>query len=214
MERNQFLPALRGQANMLVRRNGILSVFALLCITAMLGAQSAPSAPHTFFRIKAGDTVKEPVSGRLLIFLKQGSGDKDVQANEFRPSDTYVAAQEIHDVEPGKTVEVDADQIAFPQPFTELAAGQYEAQAVLDVNHSYNYGGRTAEDWVSPAVTLAGWRAGGGTEPELVLDHHPATDPRETAFEKMKAAVKPDEARLEEFESPALSAFWGHSTQI
>jgi enterochelin esterase-like enzyme len=200
---------------MRVLRRGIASVFILACATALLPAQSAPAVPHTFFRVRAGAAVGAPVSGRLLIFLKKGSGDKDVQTNEFRPSDTWVAAQEIHDLEPGKAVEVDADRAAFPKPFSELAPGQYEMQAVLDVEHNYNYGGRAPEDWVSPAETLpADWKAGAGAEPELVLDHHPAEGGRRAAFEKMKAAVKPDTARLEEFESPALTEFWGRPTDI
>ena len=48
----------------------------------------------------------------------------------------------------------------FPQPFSELDPGVYEAQAVLDVDHDYNYHGRTTEDWISPVVTLAGWHPG------------------------------------------------------
>lgn len=185
-----------------------------MCAAALLPAQSAPGAAHVFFRVKAAETVKEPVSGRLLVFLKQGSGDKDVTISEFHPSDTWVAAQEIDDLEPGKTVEVDADQVAFPKHFSELAAGNYEVQAVLDVDHTYNYSGRDQADWVSPVVNLAGWHAGAGTEPELVLDHHPAANPREAAYQKMKAGIKDGEADYVEFESPSLTAFWGRPTVI
>jgi len=206
---------------MLVRRDGIPPVFGLLCAVALwcaaavLPAQSAPAVRHTFFRVKAAETLKTPVSGRLLIFLKQGSGDKNVETDEFRPSATWVAAEEIHDLEPGKTVEVDADQVAFPKPFSELGAGQYEAQAVLDVEHTFNYGGRAAEDWVSPVVTLpAEWKPGAGAEAEMVLDHHPPDPRTNPAFEKFKASVTSDAARLEEFESPALTQFWGRPTKI
>jgi enterochelin esterase-like enzyme len=67
---------------------------------------------------------------------------------------------------------------------------------------------------VSPVVNLASWHAGEATEPELVLDHHPAAGGREAAYEKMKAGMKADVARLEEFESPALTQFWGRPTNI
>ena len=178
-------------------------------------AQTEPAPPRTFFRIQAGPSLPGPVSGRLLVFIKQGSGDKEVAVNEFHPTDTWVAAQEIRDLEPGESVEVDADREAFPKPFSDLTAGLYEVQVVLDVDHTYNYSGRSERDWMSPVVTLAGWHPGGGQEPEVVLDRHPEQDPqRKAAFEKLKTSAKPDVARLEEFESPALTKFWGRPTTI
>jgi enterochelin esterase-like enzyme len=177
------------------------------------GAEPAP--PHAFFRVEASPSLTAPISGRLLLFLKQGSGDKDVTTDEFRPASTWVAAQEIHDLEPGDAVEIDADQAAFPKPFSELTAGLYEVQAVLDVEHSYNYTGRTPEDWISPVVTLAGWHAGGATEPELILDHHAQENAqRKAAFDKLKATATLDVAQLQEFESPMLTRFRGRSTKI
>jgi enterochelin esterase-like enzyme len=194
----------------------VCGLFAAAMVwTQLLPAQEEAAAPHTFFRVKAADTLPAPVSGRLLLFLKQGTGDKEVSINEFRPTDTWVAAQEIHDLEPGDSVEVNADQAAFPKPFSELNAGLYEVQAVLDVDHNYNYTGRTPEDWVSNVVTLAGWKPGSAAEPEIVLDHHAEEDPQRTAtFEKLKATATADVARLEGFESPALTRFWGRPTKI
>src|ERR1019366_4149545 len=93
---------------------------------------SATQPAHVFFRVQAASSIGAPVSGRLLIFLKPGSGDKEVSTSEFHLADTWVAAQEIHDLAPGATVEFDADQLAFPQPFSALTAGTFEAQAVVD----------------------------------------------------------------------------------
>jgi enterochelin esterase-like enzyme len=126
-----------------------------------------------------------------------------------------VAAQEIHDLEPGDSVELNADQMAFPKPFSELSAGLYEVQAVLDVAHNYNYTGRVPGDWISNVVMLAGWKPGSTAEPEIVLDHQAEEDPqRKATFEKLKATATADVARLEEFESPVLTRFWGRSTKI
>jgi hypothetical protein len=126
-----------------------------------------------------------------------------------------VAAQEVHDLAPGATVEFDADEQAFPQKFGQIQAGNYEVQAVLDVNHTYNYKERVPEDWVSPVVTLAAWTPGSGAEPVLVLDHHPEENPRRTAMmSAAKAQVKPGVAELVEFESPMLTRFWGHGMSI
>jgi S-formylglutathione hydrolase FrmB len=187
--------------------------FALLVAAAslpMLG-QTAAASVHVFFRVQTASSVGGPVSGRLLIFLKEGSGDKEVSLSEFHPEGSWVAAREIHDLAPGAAVEVDADEIAFPKPFSTLTPGNYEAQAVLDVDHKYNYQERVPEDWISDLVTLAAWTPGSGAEPVITLDHHPEENPRRaTMMAAAKEQTKPGFAQLEEFQSPALSRFWGH----
>jgi len=192
------------------------ALLAALCsATALLSAQNEPAQAHAFFRVQAAETLAAPVSGRLLLFLKQGSGDKEITTDPFHPSATWVAAREIHDLSPGESIEVDADQIAYPHPFSELTAGLYEVQAVLDVDHNYNYRERTPQDWISPVVTLAGWHPGGTTEPVVVLDHHPEENAeRKAAFEKLRQSATADVAQLQEFESPLLTRFWGRSTKI
>ncbi len=194
----------------------ILLLLAVAAVAELLQAQPSSAVPpvHVFFRVQAppSDT---PVSGRLLIFLKAGSGDKEVSTSEMHPTDTWVCAREVHNLAPGSKVEVDADEIAYPRPFSGLESGIYEAQAVLDVNHQYNYRGRAPLDWVSPVVTLAGWKPGVGAEPELSLERRIVEDSKHAeAFAKLKEAATPDVAQFEEFESPLLSRFWGHPTRI
>ena len=191
-------------------------LLALCSSGCVLFGQAAPTA-HVFFRVQAAPGVGVPLSGRLLIFVKAGSGDKEVSMSELHAQDsaeTYVCAREIRDLAPGSSVEVDADAMAYPKPFSQAKPGTYEAQAVLDVDHSYNYRERTPGDWISPVVTLAGWKAG-VAEPELVLDHHPEPNPQQTAMlAKAKEGATPDAAALEEFESPLLTRFWGRPTKI
>ena len=178
--------------------------------------QASSSVPpaHVFFRVQA-PPADAPVSGRLLIFLKAGSGDNEVSTSELNPTDTWVCAREVRNLAPGSSVEVDADEIAFPRPFSALQTGIYEAQAVLDVNHQYNYRGRVPRDWVSPVVTLAGWKPGLGTEPELSLERRIVEDPQHAeAFAKLKEAATSDVAQYEEFESPLLTRFWGRPVEI
>ena len=187
------------------------ALFAFCCIPLL----PAQSPAHVFFRVQAASSLTAPISGRLLVFLKSGSGDKEVSISEFRPTDTWVCAKEIRDLAPGASVEVDADEIAFPKPFSDLPSGTYEAQAVLDVDHSYNYKQRTPDDWVSSVVNLAGWKPEGGAEPTLTLDHHAEENPRRAeAFARAKQAATPDVAQLQEFESPLLTKFWGHPVKI
>lgn len=203
------------------RKHRILFALALLCGCAggcQLRAQPSQTAPptaHAFFRIQAPSSNSAPISGRLLIFLKAGSGDKEISVSEFHVSDTWVAAQEVRDLSPGASVEVDADEIAYPKPFSSLPPGVYEAQAVLDVKHNYNYRERAPDDWVSPVVMLAGWKPGAGAEPVLTLERRIVEDPQHAAaMEKLKQAATSDVAQLEEFDSPLLSRFWGHPVKI
>ncbi len=103
----------------------------------------------------------------------------------------------------------------IPRPFSALPTGIYEAQAVLDVNHVYNYRERATQDWVSPVVTLAGWKPGVGAEPELSLERRIVEDPKHAeAFAKLKQAATADVAQYEEFESPLLTRFWGRPVAI
>src|SRR6202042_2861452 len=96
---------------------------------------------HLFFRVNVGPKFTAPVSGRLLIFLSAGTGAKQVDENPFQPTAVYVAAKDVSDLTAGSSVDVDTDDLAFPAGFSSLKGGDYQAQAVLDVNHDYNYGG-------------------------------------------------------------------------
>ncbi len=189
--------------------------FSLL-FAAWTAAQTVPlAAPHVFFRVSLSASAPHSLNGRILLFVKRGSGDKEVNTEEFRPEDTWVIAREVHDLAPGASVEVDGADIAFPASFATMAEGQYEAQAVLDPGHTYNYEGRAAEDWMSPVVSLTGWKPLTGPEPSLTLDHHPEPDPRRLAAEAAAAAkVKPGIVEEQLFLSPVLTRFWGRPTQI
>jgi S-formylglutathione hydrolase FrmB len=195
---------------------GLLPVLLVaFSASVQLLGQAAPAPNHVFFRVQTASSIGAPVSGRLLIFLKQGTGDKEVSLSEFHPEGTWVTAREIHDLAPGAAIEFDADEIAYPKPFSALAPGDYEAQAVLDVDHTYNYQERIPEDWISNVVLLPSWTPGSGAEPVITLDRHPEENPRMTAMmAAAKAQAKPGVAQLEEFQSPMLSRFWGHPMSI
>jgi enterochelin esterase-like enzyme len=199
----------------LIRRWLVLASFAAAFIQLHSQSRENEPTPHAFFRVQAPATNTAPISGRLLVFLKAGSGDNEVSISEMQLNDGWVCAREVQNLAPGASVEVDADEIAYPKPFSELPAGIYEAQAVLDVNHNYNYKGRGPDDWVSPVQTLAGWKPGVGTEPVLSLERRVIEDPqRAAAFAKLKQATTTDIAQFVEMESPLLSRFWGRPTRI
>src|SRR5215469_3642751 len=98
-----------------------LLLIAMAALAAALQGQpsSSASAAHAFFRVQL-PPADGPVSGRLLIFLKAGSGDNEVSTSEQSPTGAWVCAREVRDLAPGSSVEVDADEIAFPRPFSTL----------------------------------------------------------------------------------------------
>src|SRR5271168_2323396 len=88
-----------------------LSILTICAIAALAcGHSSGQAAPApVLFRVQAASSISAPLNGRLIIFVKQGSGDKEVENSEFGPSDTWVAAREVHDLAPGAAIDVDAD---------------------------------------------------------------------------------------------------------
>ena len=112
-------------------RISLLPVLALAA-TASLKNQTANSRDpmHVFFRVQATRSVPAALNGRLLIFVKKGTGDQKVDVDDVRSGTASVAAQEVDDLTPGGSIEVDANEISVPQAFSEIPPGDYEAQAV------------------------------------------------------------------------------------
>jgi S-formylglutathione hydrolase FrmB len=196
-----------------------------LCLTGVRAQEVPPR--HAFVRVVVGKDLPGPVSGRLLVFArdaaeavkneagkKEAGAKKEVDISEFHPTNTAVAAVEIHDAAPGSAIEVDLDRIAFPAAFSTMPRADYELQAVLDSDHNYNYSGRDTEDWQAEVVEAKGWEPGVGSEPVLTLSEHPEAGRRDTMVAKAMAEVKPGVAEKAEFESPLLTAFWGKRTFI
>lgn len=209
------------------------SVFALLLLPAVLAgglqARTAPATAHRLVQVQlAGNTA---TSGRLLLFAmdaraaaaearKESDGHSDtveeVDANPFHASETSVAAREVSHWTPGQVMDVDTDGLAFPANWSQLPAGDYVVQAVLDVNHNYNYTGRGAGDIVSDVVTMHLPAAGAPASlPVIRLQRTlPAHDPwqlPDSAPQAMRTSwgQAHRHATLIDFVSPSLSAFWG-----
>jgi enterochelin esterase-like enzyme len=200
---------------------GLSAASATLLFVALPGlpalAQTPAGHAPVHFTVQAPSNLTAPLNGRLLLFLKAGHGDKAVDSDEMNPASTWVGAREVHDLGAGATIEIDpdAEDIAFPTPFASIPTGDYEVQAVLDVDHTYNYSGRGTQDWVSPVVSLAHWTPGAGAEPTLQLtEHAPENAARATALTKAKAEATESGARLEQMQSPLLTRFWGRPTGV
>jgi pimeloyl-ACP methyl ester carboxylesterase len=180
--------------------------FLRLCSVAIVCTAGVAQAPahHLFFRVTLSPEVKGAQSGRLLIFLRPGTGKDSLDAG-FMPGESWIAAREIDALKPGESVDVDGDEIAFPKPLSQAPKGAYQAEAVLDVNHSYTYGGEGEGDIVSGVATLPKFDPGSAAPIPLTLSK---VDPPKSA----PALV--DGVSAFHFDSPSLTAFWGRNIQI
>lgn len=137
-----------------------LAVGVVLLATASapnnaIAQQASPAPRHTFLHVTLDRSFSLPVSGRLLLFIAPASGDDSkVDINMMSPESVYVAAKEVPNLAPGESVDIDADDVVFPRPLSQAAVANYRVQAVLDVDHSYNYRGRTPGDYFSLPVTV------------------------------------------------------------
>lgn len=191
------------------------SLFVAVCLVATGGATallhgqpSGSAAHHDFFHVTLPSSYAEPVSGRLLLFVGPATGDAGaVDINMMSPGSVYVAAREVADLMPGRTVDIDADDLAFPQALSDAPAGSYRAQVVLDIHHNYNYVGRAPGDLVSKPVSLT---LPGGESPELSLSQVVPEPPDPLAQRPdVNAALRPID-----FVSPALTGFWGREIHM
>jgi len=192
-------------------------IYVSMLAAALVASQA--SAQVTL-PVRLDPSIGAAQSGRILVFAhKVDPGDKpsdSVDTTEFAPSDTAIAAREVGSLQPGATATVDGEADTFPAAFSSLPAGTYRFQAVLDRNHTYNYGGRGAGDIVSPVVeaTLPGPvppMTLNKVLPEKSLDDILAGLPADRAAMYRDALTK---VQAVDFISPALSAFWGRPTHI
>jgi S-formylglutathione hydrolase FrmB len=192
----------------------------ILCagsIGCLAQAVSSPSPQHLFFRVTLGAQQDTPVSGRLILLMKPGTELKDVQVDEMHPSSVSIAAKDISGWKPGESVDVDTDNIAFPAGFSHLPPGDYVVQAVLDTANKFSYYGRLPGDIESAPTLLAHWTAGQGDEPQLTLVKTTQPTTRDWLSPKMSASEKQgatDSTKLFDFQSPALTQFWGRPMNI
>lgn len=146
-----------------------LAVILGCAIAPLAAAQQAHTPEHLFFRVTLGPQFPHAVSGRLLLFVSPRQGDHAVDVDEMSPDNTYVAAREVPYLAPGQTVEIDADDVVFPGPLSSAARGDYEAQAVLDVDHQYAYAGREPGDLETAVVAIPEWNPAIQPPPQLSL---------------------------------------------
>lgn len=185
----------------MTRRLRSVALFACLFISFSILAQT--NAGKLRFRVTLDPALgTAPVSGRLIVFIttnpkptkeiEPGFGD-DVKQ-------TWFAAKEITDLAPGSTVELDPDEIAFPAPLSQAPKGDYQAMALLDVNHNAAYRTFTRGDLRSDVIPEKGLNPAETQPVELKLTERVPDRP---------PLAPPKGADVIDFISPSLSKFWG-----
>ncbi|MGH7022682.1 MAG: alpha/beta hydrolase [Caulobacteraceae bacterium] len=191
------------------------AIIASLCLLAV-GAGAAP----VILDVTVPSEAKAPVSGRLLIFAEplaratreaHGGSIRDVDSRFTDPKATAIAAREVRDAAPGSTVEVDANEVAYPTAFSKLPPGQYVVQAVLDVDHHYAYAGREPGDLISPVTEMTLPANGALALTETVpAAKDPWSLPTDAPADLVaRRRVARADTHLIDFVSPVLSRFWG-----
>jgi len=116
------------------------------------------------------------------------------------PGETWIAAKEVEYFGAGSTLPFDADQTAYPKPFSQAARGDYEFMALLDPDHSYARSAQDGGDLYSAVVTVRGINPADTAPVKLVINRLTPMRPKPADTETVK---------LVEFVSPMLSKFWG-----
>ncbi len=167
----------------------------------VLAVQSVCAAGALRFRITLDPklTVK-PVSGRMLVFFSNAGIKRDRLSAGFAPGATWVAAMEVEHLAPGSSVEFDPDRKAYPRPFSQAPAGDWQAMALLDPDHSYARTRQNKGDLYSEVIEIKALNPAAAEQVVLTLTR--LTEGR---------AVPADtpNVKLVEYESALLSTFWG-----
>jgi len=147
---------------------------------------------------------QKPVSGRLLVMMTSSTKAMKQVILGFENIDAknvWASAKEIHGLAPGGSVDMDPDDLSYPTPFSKVAAGDYQLQAYLDTNHDFSYYMEPNAGDLESEIMHA--KLGTGTPVTLTLS--------KTIPEQRLPAPH---AKLLEFRSEKLSAYWGRPMMI
>jgi hypothetical protein len=111
----------------------------------------------------------------------------------------------VQDLAPGKSIELDPDEIAYPKPLSQAPAGDYQVMALLDVDHNAAYNTFTNPDLRSVVVQVKALNPAQTAPVDLKLSEH---------VRQVELPALPPDEELIDFVSPALSAFWGRDVHM
>ena len=176
----------------------------LLLFAAMLLAANSQARPAFHITLETSMAPKG-TSGRLFVFMAKGIKNRERITTSFTPGETWFAAMEVEHYAPGQVIEFDPESKAYPKPFAQAPAGEWEFMALLDPDHSFGNGGQGEGDIYSSVIGVKDWNPASAAPVALSLSKLTAARP---------ALKSIDGIELVEFVSPRLSAFWGRPITI
>ncbi|MDT8067762.1 MAG: alpha/beta hydrolase-fold protein [Terriglobia bacterium] len=183
------------------RRLRRLSVILSLLFSVNLLAQT--SGPLRFEVSLDPALSSSATSGRLIVFMTNDPMPRQVIGQHFGEPETvktWVTAREVPHLAPGETVELDPNEIAYPEAFAKVPAGNYQVMALLDVDHNAAYNLFTDADLRSAVVQLKALNPAQAGPVDLKLSLH---------VPQMAAIDLPKGDEMIDFVSPSLTKFWG-----
>lgn len=145
----------------------------------------------------AAHAAQAPVTGRLFFFCVQRSRNEPRLGPDWFSPEPFFAI-DVADFGPGTTRRIDERAAGFPRPLSELPAGTYRVQALLDHSLDHHHHGQAPGNFYS---AVQEWRyvPGPAASVNLTLDH--VIGPRQFAGrEWLREAI---------VASPLLSEFHG-----
>lgn len=113
-------------------RRDVCYPFLVAAAVLFLSARCAHSAEPLTFRVELDPAVaNEPITGRLYVMLTASQrGEPRFGPNWYSPEP--FCRLDVESFAPGESRRLDDDVASFPRPLSELPAGTWRAQAILD----------------------------------------------------------------------------------
>ena len=173
---------------------------------AFLGAQNPPVHHPLTVRITlAREAADHSISGRMIVVVSSKPPNGAGAILGPNGEQVWLAAQEVRNLEPGGSVEINGDTLAFPAALSTVPAGDYYAMALLDLDHNAAYHFTSPGDIHSKVIPIQGFDPVKNPALELTLTERVAPPP---------PVQLPKNAERFDFVSPALSAFWGQPVHM
>lgn len=189
----------------LSRRSGLRAFLLILWLASPSGASAQEGSPGALrFRVSLEPALGlGPVSGRLLVYLTANAKPLEMIEPGFgaEAKDVWIVAKEVQHLAPGDSVVLGAEDLTFPQRLSRAPVADYQVMALLDADHNAAYTHMTAPDLRSRVMRVTA----------LNPSHAPPLELRLSERVTVPTFNLPSGSERLEFNSPALSAFWGRS---
>ncbi len=188
-----------------------LRPFLWLALFLAISAIPARSADVFDPRVRFNITIDRGLgtnrlSGRLLVLMTNRREPQDVIVpSPLEMQTTWICAHEVENLKPGDTLEMDPDILAFPSALSRAPAGNYQAMALLDTQHTLGYSGVGPGAVYGPVMRLADLQPRQGGTVELKLNRQVPPNPPLADTATKKLAV---------LRSELLTGFWGRAMEV